>query len=244
MQIFLCFHGKTIILEVEPSDTIERVKSNIQDRESIPPDKQRLSCYGRAMMVDELTLSDYGVGKEDRIHIRVLWRHSGSDSQIFVKTLTEKIITLEVNTLSEIKYVKTKIQDKEGIPPDQQRLIFAGKQLDDEHTLYDYNIKREFTILLIIVGMWQIFGMWQILVKALSGNTMVLQVKAPTGKTITHMLDLEVSASNTIENLIFNLQNEEGIGRYQKEPLGTIENEIQDADDMPVILGIYFVQVV
>lgn len=131
-------YGKIFTLDVERSDTIAVIKAKIHDKEVVPLDQQRL-FFDEIELKDNRTLAGYNIKNASTLHLVL----KGGDSFIFVKTLTGKTFALEAKSSDIIQAVKAKMHDKEGIPTEEQRLIFPGWQLEDDRTLTDYKIKNE-----------------------------------------------------------------------------------------------------
>ena len=180
--------GKEISLIVKANDSIENVKCNIQDKEGIPPDQQRL-IYAGQRLYGGLILSDYNIQKESTIHLVPRLRGS---MEIFVKTPTGKIVCLDIKPSDMIENVTAKIG---AIPPDQQQLNFAGQELNNGRRVSDYNIQKGSMLHLQVRCSMDIF------------------IRTLTGKT----LPLAVEFRDTIENVKAKIQDKGGIALDEQQ---------------------------
>ena len=139
-------------------------------------------------------MADYNIQKDSTLHLVL---RLGGFMKIFVKFLARKTIALVVQSSCTIDSVKTMIQRKEGVRTDQQRLLFAGYQIEGGRTMADYNIQQDSTLHCVL---------------RLS-ESMCIFIKTLTGKTIA--LD-EVKSLDTIENVKARIQNKEGIPKHRQ----------------------------
>lgn len=157
--------NKTITLEVKRSDTIYNVKAMIQDEEGIRACQQRL-MFDNKLLVGSCTLEYYNIQKDSTLTLHLV-RHG---MHIFVKTITGQTLTFEVEQADTVYNVKLKIFGETCFLPALQRLIIAGKQLEDEYTFADYNIQNDSVLYLVL--------------RHMPGDRIHITVSTPSGRTM------------------------------------------------------------
>ncbi|CAN6335195.1 unnamed protein product [Urochloa humidicola] len=136
--------GLTFTVDVDSSDTIDNVKNKIENDHGFPKTRQCL-IFANEQLEGKRTLADYNIYKESTL-LLVLFPCSGGSMKIFIKKLTGKTFTFNVESSDTVASVKVRIYEAEGTRPTHQSFNFAGKQLEDQCTLAHYNIENESTV--------------------------------------------------------------------------------------------------
>ena len=163
--------GNTIItLEVDPEHAIQNVKTKVADEVGIPVDRHELT-FGNKALKDDRTLKYYNIQAGSTLHFFLVLR-----GRIHVKTQNGKMFTLEVVPQDTIEDVKKKMFEEKRIAVECTHLVYAGKKLEDQRTLGDYNIRREAILHLIPTHCTRRDGVMPIRLQTLTGKTITLDV--------------------------------------------------------------------
>ena len=177
-------NGNVIALEVTTNDSIASLKWKIYEKEGVLPDQQTL-IFTEKVLDNSRTLRDYNIQRKSTLHVAI-------EMQIYMETRIGKCITLKLRSNNTVKNMKESIQEEEGIVPEEQCVIFDGKELEDDHTLAAYKIQEGSTLSLAV--------------KRQDG--MQIFVITQDGKTV---IPLTVKPTDTIENVKAKIQAKEGI---------------------------------
>lgn len=154
-------NDKPLHVILPPESTARMLKEKINEMAGIPVDEQRL-LYGGMQLDDSRTLSDYRLKNQSMIQLATRnptqreTRHQAAratdntEVQIFVKNLKGGSIPIMVSPSEAVESVFAKVQERTGIPPSEQRLLFAGKQLQPGRIVADYDIQKESTLHLVL----------------------------------------------------------------------------------------------
>ncbi|KAK1263633.1 Polyubiquitin 8 [Acorus gramineus] len=185
MDIFLRVI-RTIPLRVKSSDKISDVKAKLHETVGVRATLQKL-FYGGNHLMDDKTLADFGIARNSTMNMYI---SSESEEQIFIKTSKGNTITLEAKSWETIHTIKTKISEKEGVPLGQQALFYAGRSLEDIHSLNFYGIKKHSTLHLVLYN-----------------DGLQISVATPHGETIT----LDVKTSYTVYDVKMLIESKTGL---------------------------------